>query len=194
MERPGGKRLWIRGFTFDLVHRGRSGPARIAPSDFLVLDTRQRGPVDSTIHAVRHAGVAQMVEHLTCNEAVGGSSPFASSCGWRNAYDVHWRPTRAPMDVVLGEVPERSKGADCKSVGARLRRFESFPRHHLRFADGVESESRTSTRAGIAQLARASAFQAEGRGFESRFPLQMEESRERARPGPRSSVGRAIAW
>ena len=26
-------------------------------------------------------------------------------------------------------------------------------------------------RAGIAQLARASAFQAEGRGFESRFPL-----------------------
>ena len=27
--------------------------------------------------------------------------------------------------------------------------------------------------AGIAQLARASAFQAEGRGFESRFPLQM---------------------
>ena len=27
--------------------------------------------------------------------------------------------------------------------------------------------------AGIAQLARASAFQAEGRGFESRFPLQI---------------------
>jgi hypothetical protein len=28
------------------------------------------------------------------------------------------------------------------------------------------------TDAGIAQLVRASAFQAEGRGFESRFPLQ----------------------
>ena len=27
--------------------------------------------------------------------------------------------------------------------------------------------------AGIAQLARASAFQAEGRGFESRFPLHL---------------------
>ena len=25
------------------------------------------------------AGVAQLVEHLICNEAVGGSSPFASS-------------------------------------------------------------------------------------------------------------------
>jgi hypothetical protein len=29
--------------------------------------------------------------------------------------------------------------------------------------------------AGIAQLARASAFQAEGRGFESRFPLQNQK-------------------
>ncbi len=28
-------------------------------------------------------------------------------------------------------------------------------------------------KAGIAQLARASAFQAEGRGFESRFPLHL---------------------
>jgi hypothetical protein len=31
-------------------------------------------------------------------------------------------------------------------------------------------------KAGIAQLARASAFQAEGRGFESRFPLQFDEA------------------
>ena len=30
-----------------------------------------------------------------------------------------------------------------------------------------------SERAGIAQLARARAFQARGRGFESRFPLQV---------------------
>ena len=29
--------------------------------------------------------------------------------------------------------------------------------------------------AGVAQLARASAFQAEGRGFESRFPLQFSQ-------------------
>ena len=32
----------------------------------------------------------------------------------------------------------------------------------------------SSGSAGIAQLARASAFQAEGRGFESRFPLQFK--------------------
>src|SRR6185369_15820057 len=46
----------------------------------------------------------------------------------------------------------------CKSAGVSLRRFESSPLHRDRLT-------------GIAQLARASAFQAEGRGFESRFPL-----------------------
>ena len=61
--------------------------------------------------------------------------------------------------VGSGEVPEWPKGADCKSAGVSLRRFESSPLH------------RRDGRAGIAQLARASAFQAEGRGFESRFPL-----------------------
>ena len=33
------------------------------------------------------------------------------------------------------------------------------------------------TKAGIAQLARALAFQAKGRGFESRFPLQLYTER-----------------
>ena len=56
----------------------------------------------------------------------------------------------------LGEVAEWSKAADCKSAGVSLRRFESCPPHKY---------------AGVAQLARASAFQAEGRGFESRLPL-----------------------
>jgi hypothetical protein len=31
----------------------------------------------------------------------------------------------------VGSVPERPKGADCKSAGLRLRRFKSFPAHHL---------------------------------------------------------------
>jgi hypothetical protein len=47
------------------------------------------------------ASVAQSVEQLTCNQWVGGSIPFAGS---------RMRDT--------GEVPERSKGADCKSAGA----------------------------------------------------------------------------
>jgi hypothetical protein len=48
------------------------------------------------------AGVAQLVEQLICNQQVGGSSPLASS-----AAILAWK----------GEVPERSKGTDCKSVG-----------------------------------------------------------------------------
>jgi hypothetical protein len=50
---------------------------------------------------LKKASVAQMVEQLTCNQWVGGSIPFAGS-SWGE----------------IGEVPERSKGADCKSAGA----------------------------------------------------------------------------
>ena len=68
--------------------------------------------------------------------------------------------------VGSGEVPEWPKGADCKSAGVSLRRFESSPLH-MNCGDHYVA----NFDAGIAQLARASAFQAEGRGFESRFPL-----------------------
>ena len=140
----------------------------------------------------------------------------------------------------FGEVPKRPNGADCKSAGSRLRRFESSPLHQRAVPDpqaggraevgarrsgrrggrrrdeegvgdvergamasrghtrsqlpaagtgsllhrrdafpsmGSSRDGRSRTRkrvfrAGIAQLARARAFQARGRGFESRFPLQ----------------------
>ncbi len=60
----------------------------------------------------------------------------------------------------LGRVPERLKGTGCKPVANWLRWFESTPVHQ-RFG-------------GNSSMARASAFQAEGCGFESRFPLQAE--------------------
>ena len=88
------------------------------------------------------------VEHLICNQAVVGSIPIAS-----------FTHTSGHSRRASGEVPERPKGADCKSAGVSLRRFESSPLHPR------------DVLAGIAQMARASAFQAEGRGFESRFPL-----------------------
>ena len=61
-----------------------------------------------------------------------------------------------------GEVPKRSNGADCKSAG-------------LAFGGSNPPLSTNSKRcrAGIAQLARARAFQARGRGFEPRFPLHV---------------------
>ena len=48
------------------------------------------------------------------------------------------------------------KAADCKSVDVSLRRFESFFPHEF---------------CGCSSAGRASAFQAEGREFESRRPL-----------------------
>ena len=44
-----------------------------------------------------YAGVAQSVEQLTCNQQVVGSIPIASS-------------------ITFGGIPERPKGADCKSA------------------------------------------------------------------------------
>ena len=46
--------------------------------------------------------------------------------------------------------------ADCKSAGVSLRWFKSIPAHSV---------------CGSSSVGRASAFQAEGRGFESRLPL-----------------------
>src|SRR5258705_4328174 len=91
------------------------------------------------------------VELLICNQGVVGSIPIAS-----------FTEATSHSRHASGEVPEWPKGADCKSAGVSLRRFESSPLHH---------HEASSMHAGIAQLARASAFQAEGRGFESRFPL-----------------------
>ncbi len=83
-------------------------------------------------------------------------------------------------DPKFGEVAEWSKAADCKSAGASLRRFESCPPHAKYYGVNTHDECNniwavdcfTLFSAGVAQLARASAFQAEGRGFESRLPLQ----------------------
>ena len=88
------------------------------------------------------AGVAQSVEQLICNQQVAGSSPIASS-GYYFYCD--------------GGVPEWLKGADCKSAGGAY--------------GGSNPPPSTSFLSGSSSGARASAFQAEGRGFESRFPL-----------------------
>ena len=45
------------------------------------VTTRYGG--DAGIGARSRAGVAQLVEHLICNQAVGGSNPFASSSFYR---------------------------------------------------------------------------------------------------------------
>ena len=86
-----------------------------------------------------------MVERLICNQQVAGSNPIASS--------------REGHIFQSGEVPEWPKGADCKSAGAA-------------FGGSNPPLSTISPgKRGNSSMARASAFQAEGCGFESRFPL-----------------------
>ena len=65
----------------------------------------------------------------------------------------------------FGEGPEWPKGTDCKSVGSAFGGSNPPLPILINF--------RLVELAGIAQLARAAAFQAEGRGFESRFPLHL---------------------
>jgi hypothetical protein len=134
---------------------------------------------------------SSVVEQLICNQQVGGSNPFASSTDKVN--DAGYRMFHVPCTANhgscimhnaswFGEVAEWTKAADCKSAGASLRRFESCPPHQLPYRmqdiwSGIQDSSYIvhhasfHGRAGVAQLARASAFQAEGRGFESRLPL-----------------------
>jgi hypothetical protein len=54
------------------------------------------------------------VEQLICNQQVGGSIPLIGS----SAYQTSVFLSSTYLCWFSGEVPERSKGADCKSVGA----------------------------------------------------------------------------
>ena len=103
-----------------------------------------------------------------------------------------------------GGIPKWLKGTDCKSVGNAFDGSNpSLSTSILLFEmiDGVKRGHR-SAEAGVAQLARALAFQAKGRGFESRFPLHISarsaaergETLLRGQRRPGSSVGRARPW
>ncbi len=59
-----------------------------------------------------------MVEFLPSKQDVAGSNPVS----------------RYYSKLHQGGVPEWPKGADCKSAGDSLRRFESFPLHNSSFS------------------------------------------------------------
>ena len=90
------------------------------------------------------ADVAQMVELLICNQQVAGSSPAVGSCE-------------------EGEVPERPKGADCKSAGISLRRFESSPLHTGGSSSGVEHQPSKLRVAGSKPVSRSRVPQRESK-------------------------------
>ena len=71
------------------------------------------------------AEVAQLVEQRFCKPQVVGSSPSFGS--------IKQITLKSDYQILFsGEIPKRSNGADCKSVGFRLRRFESSSPHHMR--------------------------------------------------------------
>ena len=110
------------------AHRGSSSVGRAS-----AFQAVRRG-FDSRLPLWRPAQVAQSAEHVLGKDEVGGSIPLLGlvECGRRGA-----RPSRCAAG--RGEVPKRPKGADCKSAGSCLRRFESSPLHLLTrtFADDV---------------------------------------------------------
>ena len=61
-----------------------------------VVQVRPKAPKEQPAALFKVAGVAQQAEQLICNQQVDGSIPFTSSN--------------------YGRIPERPKGADCKSV------------------------------------------------------------------------------
>ena len=71
------------------------------------------------------AGVAQLAEQLFCKQQVAGSSPTASLRGDGS----HESQFVCAVVRWFGGVPEWPKGADCKSAGLCLPRFESLPAH-----------------------------------------------------------------
>src|SRR6187397_1287243 len=92
---------------------------------------------------------------------------------------------RNPKSVIrnqYGQIPERPNGADCKSAVFRLRWFESTSAHHqiaeYGFRDcalNPQSAIRNpKCKCGSSSVGRATAFQAVGRGFEPRLPLQSD--------------------
>ena len=75
------------------------------------------------------AGVAQLVELLTCNEEVARSIRVASF-----------------NKINIGQVPKWPKGTDCKSVAPVLQRSESSPAHHFRQHAALKTQSRRRAR------------------------------------------------
>ena len=109
----------------------------------------------------RFAGVAHLVEQLTCNQQVIG---FESH---RQLSETIRRPKTDEVDITEG-FPSGQREQTVNLPALCLRRFESFPLHQ----SGREQPR------GCSSVGRAPAFQAGCRGFESRRPLQRSSYRD----------------
>jgi hypothetical protein len=123
------------------------------------------------------AGVAQLVEHLICNQRVGGSSPFAGSMSHlKIAGVVEW--LMAPGCKPGGFTPYGgSNPPPCtrESIADFQLPISNLMSGVLLSVIGNWKSAIGNNLGGCSSVGRASAFQAEGREFESRRPLQFSK-------------------
>ena len=79
--------------------------------------------VSGAVFRVEWAGVAQLVEHLICNQRVGGSNPFASSTDGNRKWSLK-RQKVLPASIfgvgpVLRGDPTEVQAADGRSASGR---------------------------------------------------------------------------
>ncbi len=118
---------------------------------------------------VRFAGVAQLVEQLICNQQVMGSSPFASSMALRGCFK------RIDNRLNMARFPSGQRGQTVNllamAFGGSNPPLATMPENV-----GPGYPGGKMTVGGSSSAGRASAFQAEGRGFDPRLPLQPQSS------------------
>src|SRR6185295_154039 len=110
------------------------------------------------------AGVAQLVEHLICNQRVGGSSPFAGSTKHLTGYAgvVEWlmapgcKPGRLTPYVGSNPTP-------CTRWNFGFRNADFGFAHVAQLTPQSEIRNSKFEMGGCSSVGRASAFQAEGR-------------------------------
>ena len=137
------------------------------------------------------ADVAQSVELLFCKQGVRGSSPLVSSDTLRPSPKRFNRSNidRGPVCEEVSEIMEGCPSGQWEqAVNLPAYAFDgSNPspstldivrplsaRHQLGWQAGSDSAIGRAPICGSSSVGRASAFQAERRGFESRLPLQTE--------------------
>ena len=179
-------------FSRTLYYRLSQEEASPRPSSLNLCFMRcSSGSPSGSITRLR-AGVAQLVEQLICNQPVGGSNPFASptiSIALLTTPDKKFERLTAMRSASrmwsVGVVAKRSNAAGCKPAGLAPSKVRILP------APPISGERITG---GSSSVGRASAFQAEGRGSESRLPLQFHNGVESSNYGPTWLSGRALPW
>src|SRR5262245_8388843 len=84
---------------------------------------------------------------------------------------IHWDTFVAMKEPLARGVPRSTSGLGRFPSGQREQTV-NLPAHAFGGSNPPLPTKMSTTRGGSSSVARASAFQAEGRGFESRFPLQ----------------------